>query len=111
METDIFPPETKEEFLSFERDFTGGTSASTDEDDYQSDAEGESDSDDEEVLTESATTNSTAVSTTDPEAEKENQRVCKFMKDTCGCKLGPKLTPCSLSDTPGHNLCEKVVLQ
>lgn len=95
MATSIFSPETEEEFLSFERDYDGGIQASLHESENQSDVdESEVDSDGVEEPTDSIT-ESTTVSTTDPEFEKEKRHVCKFMNQTCGCKLGPKLTPCS----------------
>ena len=91
METaDIFPIETEEEFLSFERGYTGSIlheyeqNSGSEEDDVKSDA------DELESLNASAT-----VAISDPEAVKEQQHVNKFMSETCNCKLGPKLTPCS----------------
>ncbi len=87
MATGIFPSQTEEEFLSFEREYSG---APQHEDETHADSsEVDSDSN-EELETDSAT-----MTIVDSEAEKEEQRVCKFIAETCKCKLGPKLTPCS----------------
>ena len=95
MASSIFSAETEEEFLSFEREYDGGTDTDLDESEKQSDVdESEVDSDAAEESSD-PTIEPTAVPISDPEFEKEKQHVCKFMTQTCGCKLGPKLTPCS----------------
>ena len=85
MATGIFSAETEEEFLSFERNYTEHTRVETEPDTPDSYLNEESE--DPEF--------SSAVKLgSDPDFE-EQRMVNKFANESCGCKLGPKDTPCS----------------
>lgn len=88
MASGIFSPETEEEFLSFERDYTGVAQV-------QSQHASEPDSDDSDESSESGHSEDLADYGSDPEAEKEQECVDKFVRESCGCEFGSKLTPCS----------------
>ena len=88
MATGIFPIETEEEFLSFEREYSGPS-----QHEYEDSEETEDSGSDEEP---EMATDSDTMPIVDSEADDiEKKRACKFISETCKCKLGPKLTPCS----------------